>query len=101
MRVYQKHAGDDAKLLIKFHWPYKTAQNLLICNAHDKTKIFIIISVWKNSIATFILIGARTTSNPELNECCYFVRDFVPGFYWEYTETYFIKNSRILECRLM
>ena len=21
MRVYQKHAGDDAKLLIKFHWP--------------------------------------------------------------------------------
>ena len=22
MRVYQKHAGDDAKLLIKFHWPY-------------------------------------------------------------------------------
>ena len=23
MRVYQKHAGDDAKLLIKFHWPNK------------------------------------------------------------------------------
>ena len=22
MRVYQKYAGDDAKLLIKFHWPY-------------------------------------------------------------------------------
>ena len=22
MRVYQKHAGDDAKLLVKFHWPY-------------------------------------------------------------------------------
>ena len=22
MREYQKHAGDDAKLLIKFHWPY-------------------------------------------------------------------------------
>ena len=21
MRVYQKHAGDDAKLVIKFHWP--------------------------------------------------------------------------------
>ena len=21
MLVYQKHAGDDAKLLIKFHWP--------------------------------------------------------------------------------
>ena len=24
MRVYQKHAGDDAKLLIKFHWPNQT-----------------------------------------------------------------------------
>ena len=22
MRVYQKHAGDDAKLVIKIHWPY-------------------------------------------------------------------------------
>ena len=27
MRVYQKHAGDDAKLLIKFHWP--NTQNML------------------------------------------------------------------------
>ena len=22
MRVYQRHAGEDAELLIKFHWPY-------------------------------------------------------------------------------
>ena len=27
MRVYQKHAGDDAKLLIKFHWPKNRSRN--------------------------------------------------------------------------
>ena len=27
MRVYQKHAGDDAKLQIKFHWP-----NIVACS---------------------------------------------------------------------
>ena len=27
--VYQRHAGGDAKLLIKFHWP-----NTLVCSAY-------------------------------------------------------------------
>ena len=27
MRVYKNHAGDDAKLLIKFHWPNAIVQS--------------------------------------------------------------------------
>ena len=34
MRVYQKHAGDDAKLLVKFHWPYMITNNT---NTHKTT----------------------------------------------------------------
>ena len=34
---------------------------------------------------------------PSLNTSCY----FVPGFYWEYTENFLIKKSRILECLLV
>ena len=30
MRVFQRHAGDDAKLLIKFHWPNSTKLHRVI-----------------------------------------------------------------------
>ena len=44
----------------------------------------MMISVWTNPTMIFILIGA--------------IRYFVPG---EYTENFFIKKSRILECLLL
>ena len=34
MQVYQKHAGDDVKLLIKFHWP-----NAVITQLHGKVGV--------------------------------------------------------------
>ena len=40
---------------------YKSTQNLLICNTHDKTKIFMMISMWTSPTAIFILIRAWTT----------------------------------------
>ena len=45
---------------------YKTTQNLLICNAHDKTKIFVMISVWTNPTVIFILIGAQTMEQSQV-----------------------------------
>ena len=37
-----------------------------MCNAHDKTKIFMMISVWTNPTAIFTLIGARTTEQSQV-----------------------------------
>ena len=52
-------------------------------------------SVWTNPIATFILIGARTTEQSQ--------RDVIlcQGSIGEYTENFFIKKSRILECLII
>ena len=36
MQVYQKHAVDDAKLLIKFHWPYMITNNTQVLSHTDQ-----------------------------------------------------------------
>ena len=33
MRVFQRHAGDDAKLLIKFHWPKRLHSSVCTCTS--------------------------------------------------------------------
>ena len=44
-------------------------------NSHDKTKIFMLISVWINLKVSFIFIkGCMAKINTR--------RYFVPGFYW-------------------
>ena len=45
---------------------YKTTQNLLIHNAHNKTTIFMMISMWTNPTVIFILIGARMTEQSQV-----------------------------------
>ena len=52
-------------------------------------------SVWTNPIATFILIGARTTEQSQR------VVILCQGSIGEYTENFFIKKSRILECLII
>ena len=54
---------------------YKITQNSLDLNAHNKTKISMLISVWTNPIASFIFVEG---SMAKMNTCRY----FVPGFYW-------------------
>jgi len=62
MRVYQYHAGDDAKLLIKFCWPNTTvsmSNNLMAPHSlcyNKKTK----------QITILILKGSRNLSDKKL-----------------------------------
>ena len=81
------------KKITKQHKTY-----LYFISAHDKTKIFIMISMWTNPIVIFSTIGAwMMEQSYKLNMSCY----FVPGFYWGIYGEFLIKKSRILECLLI
>ena len=50
MRVYQKHAGDDAKLLIKFHWPNHDCATLKYDDENSSKKVVLLNNrLWKPS----------------------------------------------------
>jgi len=55
---------------------YKTTQNSLTGNAHDKIKISVIINMWTKHILIFSIMEAQMTKQ---SQGCH----FVPVFYWE------------------
>ena len=70
---------------------------ILLSNAHDKTKIFMMISVWTNPTAIFILIGARTTEQSQVKHELLFCARVLLGNIRKLKK----KKSRILECLLI
>ena len=67
---------------------YASVQNSLNLNALDKTKISTLISIWKNSIASFTF--AAWPSKPKIAK--------IGIFHWGIYGEKFVKRSQILEC---
>ena len=59
---------------------YKITQNSLSLNAHNKTKISALMSVWTNPIASFIFVEG---SMAKINTHRYIVPEFHWGIYGE------------------
>ena len=49
---------------------YKTIQNSLKHNTHNKTNIYMMISVWTNPIVNFIFVGSRVAEQTQVVVLC-------------------------------